>query len=42
MGSWNDLVFAGPDEAAYDELSNRLYRAMMDAFCASVNSPLLP
>ncbi len=38
MGSWNDLVFDGPDRVEYDRVSERLLAALNEAISTTANS----
>lgn len=38
MGSWNDLGFEGKDQAAYESLSEELYRTVNRAIVAATNA----
>lgn len=38
MGSWNDLGFAGEDQARYEELSEQLYQHLNKSIVAAANS----
>jgi hypothetical protein len=38
MGSWNDLVFDGGEQASYDALSDRLFWTVIDALVAATNA----
>lgn len=38
MGSWNDMIFDGPDQAGYESTSERLFSLLNEGICASANS----
>jgi hypothetical protein len=40
MGSWNDLGFAGEDNATYEKLSKMLYAAIINGIVSATNSKL--
>jgi len=40
MGSWNDLWFEGEIQAAYDRLSENLFRLLNRSICCAANSPV--
>ena len=37
MGSWNDISFDGDDQREYDEASDQLYSALIQAICVAAN-----
>lgn len=41
MGSWNDMGFDGEDGKVYDQVSERLFRAINEAIPASANNSFL-
>ncbi len=38
MGSWNDLVFSGPDGDRYEELTSTLYAAVLEGIITATNA----
>lgn len=37
-GSWNDVVFSGPDGERYEEVTSGLYAAVLEGIAAATNA----